>query len=244
MKKTPIFALLPCLLLTLFISGCGIVDYYFLTPPEDTAQDLAQAGFESMEAKDYRQAITYFTKLKDRYPFSPYTVAAELALGDAYFLSEQYDAAIQTYLEFESLHPGHESIPYVLFQLGMSHLKQFRSIDRPTENLERAIQYFSRVQQSYPQTPQAKDAPQFIVQARTHIAEHELYVADFYWRRKQYGPAWRRYDAVAREFSDITEIADYATRQADFAYYRFQKQQSREDQEEREGSWKRLLEWL
>ncbi len=243
-KKSPIFLLLPCLLLTFFISGCGIIDYYFLTPPEDTAQELAQGGFEAMEAKNYRQAITYFTKLKDRYPFSPFTVAAELALGDAYFLTEQYDAAVSTYLEFESLNPGHESIPYVLFQIGMSHLKQFRSIDRPTDNLHRAIQYFTRLQQSYPESMQARDADQFIIQARTHIAEHELYVADFYWRKGLFGPAWRRYQAVAQEFSDIPEISEYAARQGDFAYYRFQKQQSREDREEREGTWKRLLEWL
>ncbi|GAB6060882.1 outer membrane protein assembly factor BamD [Desulfonatronum parangueonense] len=244
MKTTPIRALLPCLLLTFFISGCGIIDYYFLTPPEDTAQELAQAGFEAMEAKEYRQAITFFTKLKDRYPFSPFTSAAELALADAYFLSEQYEAAVQTYLEFESLHPGHESIPYVLFQVGMSYLKQFRSIDRPTDNLHLAIQYFTRVQQMFPDTVYARDASEFITQARTRIAEHELFVADFYWRRGQYGPAWRRYQQVSNEFADIDEIAEYAARQGDFAYYRFQKQQSREDREEREGTWKRFLDWL
>ncbi|SDB20808.1 Beta-barrel assembly machine subunit BamD [Desulfonatronum thiosulfatophilum] len=244
MKTTPIRALLPCLLLTFLISGCGIIDYYFLTPPEDTAQELAQAGFEAMESKEYRQAITYFTKLKDRYPFSPFTSAAELALADAYFLSEQYDAAVQTYLEFESLHPGHESIPYVLFQVGMSYLKQFRSIDRPTDNLHLAVQYFTRVQQTFPDSVHAHEAGEFITQARTRIAESELFVADFYWRRGQYGPAWHRYQQVSREFADIDEIAEYAARQGDFAYYRFQKQQSREDREEREGTWKRLLDWL
>jgi outer membrane protein assembly factor BamD len=243
-KKLHLFSLLPCLLLSLLLSGCGIIDYYFLTPPEDTAQELAQAGFEAMEAKEYRQAVTYFTKLKDRYPFSPYASAAELALGDAYFLSKQYEAAVQTYLEFESLHPGHESVPYVLFQIGMSNLKQFRSIDRPTDNLHLALQYFSRLQQSYPQSQHAGNAEQYILQTRRHIAEHELHVADFYWRRGQYGPAWRRYQAVASEFEDIPEIAEYAEKQSDFSYYRFQKQQSNEEREKREGTWKKLLDWL
>ena len=167
-----------------------------------------------------------------------------MALGDAYFLSGQYEAAAQTYLEFESLHPGHEAIPYVLSQVGMSYLRQFRSIDRPTDNLHLAMQYFRRLQQSFPQSPQALGVEQYILEARTHIAEHELFVADFYWRRSQYGPAWRRYQAVAQEFEDIPEIAEYAERQSGFAYYRFQKQQSREEREEREGTWKRLLDWL
>lgn len=244
MNRSPIFALLPCLLLTLFLSGCGIIDYYFLTPPEDTAQELAQAGFEAMEAREYRQAVTYFTRLRDRYPFSPFTSAAELALGDAYFLSGQYQAAAQTYLEFESLHPGHEAIPYVLHQIGMSYLRQFRSIDRPIDNLHQALQYFRRLQQTYPQSPQAQEAEQAILETRTRIAEHELFVADFYWRRNQYGPAWRRYQSVVRDFGDIPEIGEYAERQANFAYYHFQRQQAQEDREEREGTWKRLLDWL
>ena len=244
MNKTSLFAFLSCLLLTVYLSGCGIIDYYFLTPPEDTAQELAQSGFEAMEEKDYRRAITAFTKLKDRYPFSPFTSAAELALGDAYFLSEQYEAAVQTYLEFESLHPGHEAVPYVLFQVGMANLRQFRSIDRPTDNLHLALQYFQRLQQTFPQSPQARDAEQAIQETRSRIAEHELFVADFYWRRGQYGPAWRRYQAVQQEFGDIPEISEYAQRQSDFAYYRFQKQQAKEDREEREGTWKRLLDWL
>ena len=29
-----------------FLNGCGIIDYYFLTPPEDTAQEL----FENAQA--------------------------------------------------------------------------------------------------------------------------------------------------------------------------------------------------
>ncbi|HDQ41792.1 MAG TPA: outer membrane protein assembly factor BamD [Desulfonatronum sp.] len=226
------------------LSGCGIIDYYFLPPPEDTAQELAQAGFEAMEAKEYRQAITYFTKLKDRYPFSPYTSAAELALGDAFFLSGQYEAAAQTYLEFESLHPGHESIPYVLFQVGMSYLRQFRSIDRPTDNMEMALQYFTRLQESYPQSTQAADAQRFILEARRYKAEHELYVADLYWRKKEYGPAWKRYSAVAVDYADITDIAEYAEKQSNFSYYLFQKEQSQKDREKREGTWKKLLDWL
>jgi outer membrane protein assembly factor BamD len=226
------------------LSGCGIVDHYFLPPPEDTAQDLAQAGFGAMEAKEYRKAITYFTKLKDRYPFSPFTSAAELALGDAYFLSEQYEAAAQAYLEFESLHPGHESIPYVLFQIGMSYLRQFRSIDRPTDNLELALQYFHRLRETHPQSPLAAEAEHFILQARRHMAEHELYVADFYWRRGEFGPAWRRYSEVASTFADIPDIADYAARQSNVAYYRFQKSQSQKDHEEREGTWRRFFQWL
>ena len=72
-----------CLLL---LSGCGIIDYFFLPPPEDTAQELYEGANDAMQEKNYSQAAQYYTKLKDNFPFSPYTVEAELSLGDAFFL--------------------------------------------------------------------------------------------------------------------------------------------------------------
>ena len=95
-----------CLLL---LSGCGIIDYFFLPPPEDTAQELYEGANDAMQEKNYSQAAQYYTKLKDNFPFSPYTVEAELSLGDAFFLDGKYPEAAEAYKEFESLHPRHEA---------------------------------------------------------------------------------------------------------------------------------------
>lgn len=131
------FCLSGLFLLLVLCSGCGVIDYFFLSPPEDTAQELAELGNEAMQEKEYGKAIEYFQKLRDRYPFSPFTTAGELSLGDAYFLDEQYRAASETYKEFESLHPRHEAIPYVLLQIGISSYNQFESIDLPQDNIAR-----------------------------------------------------------------------------------------------------------
>ena len=241
-KKTLLTALL---LLFLWGSmGCGTVDYFCLKPPEDTAQELAEAGRAAMAEKDYDAAIEYFTKLKERYPFSPYTPDAELALGDAYFLDEQYKAAVDTYKEFESLHPRHKAIPHVLFQIGLANFKQFDSIDRPQTNMEEALQYFRRVQQGFPETPYAEKAGDYITQCRRYQAEHELFVADFYWRREDFGAAWKRYAYVAEEFAELPKIQDYARDRQEIAYLRYQQHRSQTKREEEQGSWKQWFDWL
>ena len=56
---------------TLLLSGCGIIDYYFLPPPEDTAQELYENANDAMRDKDYQQAAEYYMRLKDNFPFSP-----------------------------------------------------------------------------------------------------------------------------------------------------------------------------
>lgn len=140
------------------VSGCGIIDMIYLPPAEDTAQEIFEAANDAMSEKNYVRAVELYNKLRDTYPFSPYTIDAELSLGDAYFLDEEYELAAETYKDFESLHPRHEAIPYVLYQTGMSLMKQFRSIDRATTELQEAYDYFNRLSQMYPDSPYAKGA--------------------------------------------------------------------------------------
>ncbi|HKK34614.1 MAG TPA: outer membrane protein assembly factor BamD [Desulfomicrobiaceae bacterium] len=236
-----------CLVVVGFLalnSGCGVIDYYFLTPPEDTARELVEAGNDAMQAKEYGNAIEYYTKLKDRYPFSPFTPEAELKLGDAYFLDEQFRAASETYREFEALHPRHEAIPYVLFQIGLSGYKQFETIDLPQQSTAEALEYFRRVVETYPGTPYAVQAQEYIVKCRRHQAEYEIFVADFYWRTKRYKAAWQRYSFVAEEFPEIEDVREYAMARGKVAYLKHQEAVSTRSLEAENGSWKQYFDWL
>ena len=52
------------------LSACGIIDYFYLPPPEDTAQELFENGNDAMREKNYMAAINYYTKLKESYPLA------------------------------------------------------------------------------------------------------------------------------------------------------------------------------
>jgi len=232
-------------LLLLLLNGCGVIDYYFLPPAEDTAQELYEAGRESMSSKDYYQAIDLFTKLKDRYPFSPYTPMGTIALGDAYFLEEDYTLAAETYKEFESMHPRHEEIPYVLYQIGVSNYKRSETIDMPQTNLQEALQYFYLLEQTFPDTEYGKEAVEYIVKCRKRLAEHELFVADFYWNSDQYGAAWKRYVYVVENYNDLPEVFDYAKLRAQLSYLEYRKSLAEAERQKVEGEWSRwLMLWL
>ena len=236
---------LSAILLLLLSSGCALIDQYFLPPPEDTAQELFEAGMDSMAEKDYTDAQSYFNKLKDRFPFSPYALKAELALGDAYYLDDQFQMARDAYKEFEALHPSNENIPYVLFQIGNANYKLFKSIDRRQENIKEGLEYYYRLRESYPDSQYAEAAQELIAKSRRILAEHEIYVADFFWRTEQYGPAWHRYQYVVENFSDIPELRDYARSRAEYSYFEYQKTLSEEERMRIQGSWKLWLKkWL
>lgn len=77
----------------------------------------------------------------------------------AIFMQKKYEEAETTYKEFESLHPGHKNIDYVIFQIGLSNYMQKPSIDLPQLCIQEAISYFTRLIEAYPRSkyiPRAK----------------------------------------------------------------------------------------
>lgn len=226
------------------LTGCGIIDMFYLPPAEDTAQEIYEAANDAMSEKNYVRAVELYNKLRDVYPFSPYTLDAELSLGDAYFLDEEYDLAAESYKDFEALHPRNEAIPYVLYQTGMSLMDQFKSIDRATTELQEAYDYFNRLIQTYPDSPYAKSAAENMLACRKLMAEHELYIADVFWHMGKYGPAWRRYVYVEENFKDVPEVAEHAQEKSLAAYHEYRKEQAALTRESRQGTWKDWFRWL
>jgi len=239
-------ALLVVVLISAFvagISGCSLVAK-LRGPKPDTARELFRAGTAAMQEEDYAEAVEHFTAIKERYPFSEYTTKAELKLADAYFQDERLESAEQAYKEFETLHPGSKEIPYVLFQIGLCNYKQFRSIDLPMRNLGEALQYFNRLEQSYPESPLVTKAREYRTRTRRLMAKHELFVADFYLRRGDYQAAWKRYRYVQERYPDLQAISKYARSQGRLAYFKYQEAQAERERAAQEGDWKQWFRWL
>ncbi|MFO7595546.1 MAG: outer membrane protein assembly factor BamD [Desulfocurvibacter africanus] len=225
-------------------SGCGVIDYFFIPTPEETALELFQAGQEEMAQEDWADAVEYFTKLRDRFPFSPYTVQAELLLANSHFNDGKYAEALQAYKEFESLHPSDPRIPYVLFQIGMANYKSMGSIDKPQHQAAEAVEFFRRLIQSYPDSEFAPKAKDHLLLARRRLAEHELFVADFYWRAERFGSAWERYSFVVEQYKDIADVAAYAEKRSQLAFLERQQRSAEQARTEKHGSWKDWFNWL
>jgi len=226
------------------LSGCGIIDYYFLPAPEDTVQEIYENAQDAMRDQRYKDAIESYTKIKDNYPFSPYAIEAELAVGDAYYLLEKYPEAAESYREFETLHPRHQSAPYVLYQIGMSELNSFTSLDRPTTMVQQALEYFNRLQETYPDTDYAAKAKEQIIACRKILAEHELFIGDMFWRMEKYGSARERYLYVVNNYPDVPQVPEHAAKKAEAAYFKDREQKAEQDRRKKHGHWRDWFDWL
>ena len=241
MRKLLLMGMLVC---SLFLNGCAFIDEYFLPAPEDTVQEVYEAGTVALKEKNYTQAATYFNRIKEEHPFSPYAIRSELALADAHFLDEEYWLAAEAYRDFETLHPRHEAIPYVLYQLGTSLRKTYTSVDRSAAEVKEAIEYFTRLQQEYPDTEYGLKAAEQITECRKTLAQREIFIANVFWGMENYQASYARFQHVVQTYPDAKEEADYARTKGEAAYLKFRQNQAQSTREHQEGSWKDWFSWL
>lgn len=232
-------------LLAFNLSACGVIDYFYLPPPENTAQELFENGNDAMREKNYMSAIGYYTKLKESFPFSAYSKEAEISLGDAYYLDGEYLLASEAYKDFEAMHPRDEATPYVLLQIANSNIQSYNSIDRPTTALVEAEAYLRRVSESYPGSEYSQRAAELLAQCRRTMAEHELYLGDLFMSMGKYNAAWKRYTALANNFSDIEDLSAHAREKSKEAYIKHLdlSAETKKDVQE-SGMWKTFKDWL
>ncbi|HOK06609.1 MAG TPA: outer membrane protein assembly factor BamD [Syntrophales bacterium] len=173
------------------------------------AEALYAAGVEAYKDGRYKRAVEHFTRVKELYPLHPLAPMAEIGIGDAHFSNEDYAEAEMAYTEFANLHPSHEDIPYVLYQIGMCHYHQMLSIDRDQTETMRAAKEFERVIARYPTSKFAFLAEKRLKECRQRLAESEFYVGEFYFKRGDYKAALRRFEYLAKNYPNVG--LDYKT---------------------------------
>jgi outer membrane protein assembly factor BamD len=233
-------------LLCLLLPACGGRNN-MLVPgenPDITAARLFEAGNNAMRSRNYVASVRFFNTLREEFPFSPYTVEAELSLADSYYLDQEWLLAIDAYKEFAAMYPRHGAMPYVLYQIGVSNLQTYNSVDRPPTRVAEALSYFIRLRDSYPDHEYAIKAEEQIRACRRILAEYEVYSGDFFFRTQNYHAAWRRYMIVVQNFSDMKDLYEYADRRRHMAYFRYMRTSNEETRRVRENTWHNRFNWL
>jgi outer membrane protein assembly factor BamD len=167
--------------------GSGAVDYSV------SAQKNYEKGLKELEQKDWIAAAKYFGFIKTRFPYSKYAVLAELRLADAEFGADQYLEAIDSYRLFIKFHPTHEMVSngYASFRIGEGYAKQLSddfwmfppSAEKDQSSTEDAGNELKSFLDKYPDSPYRDKAKEILVKVGKKLAEHEWYVARYYWDR-------------------------------------------------------------
>jgi outer membrane protein assembly factor BamD len=162
---------------------------------------LYKQGLARFNKRDYSKALKRFEELKSNFPDSPpYTIWAELKVGDCYFLQKKYVEAIASYEEFKKIHPGHEEIPYVQYQIGMSYFNQMFSLDRDQTPTKKALSSLEYLIANYPPSLFTEKAKGKIGVCKKRLADHEFYIGNFYYKKGKFQAAATRFEGLLEKF--------------------------------------------
>ncbi|NIQ37726.1 MAG: outer membrane protein assembly factor BamD [Proteobacteria bacterium] len=165
-------------------------------------EKLYDKGLSRFNSGKYQTAIEIFNDVKNYYPESTYASRAEIKIADAHFFLAEYEEAIVIYEEFRKLHPYHEDIPYILFQIGQAYFKQVKSSDRDQTPARKALSNFRYLVENYPPSIFTETAKERIRVCRRGLAEHEFAVGKFYYRKGNYRGAAARFEEIIANYED------------------------------------------
>ena len=203
MQLTQLFSIL-LLSILFFISGCSHNDTVEEVDPNSgwTAREFYEEATEALVTGEFQTAIDNLESLEARFPFSPYARQAQLDVAYAYYKFEEPDSAIAAADRFLRLNPRDPHVDYAWYLKGLSNFTRSGGImdlwfpvdfaKHDTKTMKDAILNFSTLVRRYPDSKYSADAFKRLVFLKNKMAEHEIYVAEYYMKRGAWLAAAKR----------------------------------------------------
>lgn len=200
----------------LLLSGCSIIQDKDETLGWSVQQLYGEAKRE-MNKGSMQTSRKYYSKLLARYPFGRYAQQSQLDLIQLEYKDREYDKAVAQADKFLQLYPRSPYADYARYMKGViTYSRDVSIIDRlvPTNIaqsdqslMKQARENFQTLVEQSPNGEYTEDAKMRMVFLRNISAEHEIYVAEYYLRRKAYLAAANRGQFVLENYQTTPSAA-------------------------------------
>jgi outer membrane protein assembly factor BamD len=206
-RRTPLLA---WLLAAIVAAGCGSTSDKIDPNSTKAVEALYAEGKDEMESGAYDRATKIFERVEGRAAGTLLAQQASLDLAYAQHRSNDRAAALATLDRFIKLHPSSPALDYAYYLRGIANFNDSLGIlsilsrqdlsERDQQASRDAYQSFRQVVDQFPQSRYAADAKlrmDYIVNA---LAEYELHVSRYYFRRGAFLASANRAQQVLLEF--------------------------------------------
>ena len=189
-----ILGILGIFMLLLIVSSCSSNEEM---PDERLVEkELYDQAQTRLKNGSFSTAILSLEALESRFPFGRYAEQAQAELIYAYYMNSQFEASQSAAERFINLHPRHSHTGYAFYMKGLAAFtddsglfsRYFQSdlAKREVVMAQTSFGELSEFISRYPESKYVPHAKQRMIYLRNLLAEHEIYVADFYMKRGAY----------------------------------------------------------
>jgi outer membrane protein assembly factor BamD len=195
---------------TLILGGCGLLPKVQDETEGWSAQKLYVTAKEELNDGNYERAVKLFETLEARYPFGRYAQQAQLDIAYAYYKDNEPISAIAACDRFIKLHPNHPNVDYAYYLKGLANfnddlgylgnLVEQNMGERDPVASRDAFLTFKELVTRFPDSKYADDATARMKFLVNTMADHEVYVAKYYLKRKAWVAAANRAVEVVKTY--------------------------------------------
>jgi outer membrane protein assembly factor BamD len=206
------------LTLVVLLSGCGLFQDKADETKNWTAAKLYSEASDEMASGNYERAVPLFERLESRYPFGTYAQQAQINIAYSWYKAADQAQALAAAERFIKLHPNHPNVDYMYYLRGLINFNDRSGIfdfvsqqdmtERDPKGTREAFDSFKLLVDRFPDsqyTPDAIDRMKYLVNA---MAQYDVHVANYYYRRGAYVAALDRAKNAVAEYRTAPAVEE------------------------------------
>ena len=159
-----------------------------------------EEGMKSLESGDVLFAAKKFNEAEILFPQSDWAPKSALMAAYSYYFQDYYKDAIAELIRFTKVYPNHKNLDYAYYLLANSYYEQIVDEKKDLQSILDAKRNFMIVITNYPNTDYALDSEFKIDFINDILASKEMYIGRYYFEKKKWIPAIRRFRTVIDDF--------------------------------------------
>lgn len=199
-------------------AGCGLLPEEVDETVGWSAQRIHAEARSAMNEGGYDRAIELLQKLEARYPYGRFAQQAQLEVAYAYYKTNERELALAAADRFIRLHPNHPNVDYAFYLKGLVNFNENLGLlgwlskqdlsERDPKGAQDAFDTFNELVNRFPDSRYTPDAIQRMRYLVNSLAQHEVHVARYYYRRGAYVAAVNRSQAAIKDYPDAPAIEE------------------------------------
>ena len=173
-----------------------------------TPEKLYSDGMSKMKKKSFTEAIEYFERINQEYPYSPLASKAQIMESYAYYRTAKFEYAIAALDDYISLYPGEKDIEYAYYLKALCYYDQIISVKLDQLGTEKAKDALTEIINRFPESEYARDASFKLNLALDHLAGKEMEIGRFYLKKREIISAINRFKVVVDQYQTTSQIEE------------------------------------
>jgi outer membrane protein assembly factor BamD len=177
----------------------------------DEALENFRRGEAAYESKDWEAAQRYYERVVTKFPYSEVAATSELRLADVDYARADSVSARVRYEDFVKSQPTHPKADWAKFRAAQTYFEEMPSeffllppaYEKDQTAIRAAHSSLLAFLRDYPRSEYVKEARELLLKTGKRLAKHELYVAEFYAKRKYWPAVIARLENIVRDYGEV-----------------------------------------